>query len=385
MDSPVPMKSAAPVTYSLEIKQPRLQRMKRRLLSPFRKVGRSLLGWILDKAHYEIVYLTFHGYDLATCAYIAAKLGVFDHLQDGPKSADELAKLTQSNRDYLYRLLRGLAALRYLHQEDDGKFSLSAFGELLCEDHPRSLRHWAIQWGQDVLPVLPEFENQIREGSPNAFIRTHGKNYWEYLDDDPEKSRTFDKKMSLLTAKHIPAIVDVFDFSDCGTIVDVGGGRGSLLCEILNKYPNVSGILYDRPEVKPSAEEWINKTGVADRCQIRTGSFLESVPNEGDTYILKHVMHDWDDESVLKILQNVRAAMQPGQRLLIMEGFVEHDHFGLDEFRKWTDIYQMVYLPGKQRTLQEYADLLAQAGMKMKSLTPTIVPDLAVLETVAVE
>ncbi|MCA9070806.1 MAG: hypothetical protein KDA84_17875, partial [Planctomycetaceae bacterium] len=238
---------------------------------------------------------------------------------------------------------------------------------------------------QDVLPVLPEFENQVQQGASNAFIRTHGKSYWEYLDAAPERSRTFDKKMSLLTVKHIPPIIDVFDFSDCGTIVDVGGGRGALLCEILKKHPNVSGILFDRPEVKPNAEEWINQSGVSDRCQIQTGSFLQSVPTEGDTYILKHVMHDWDDASVLKILRNVRSSMKVGQRLLIMEGFVEHDHFGLDEFRKWTDIYQMVYLPGKQRTLQEYADLLAQAGMIMKALTPTVIPDLAVLEAVAVE
>ncbi|MCA9071598.1 MAG: hypothetical protein KDA84_21880, partial [Planctomycetaceae bacterium] len=175
MDSPIPTKSATPVTYSLEIKQPLIKRWKRRMLGPFRKMGRALLGWIVDKARYEIVYLTFHGYDLATCAYVAAKLGVFDHLNDGPKSADELAKLTQSDPSNLYRMLRGLAALRYLHQSDDGQFSLSAFGELLCEDHPRSLRHWAIQWGQDVLPVLPEFENQVQQGASNAFIRTHGK------------------------------------------------------------------------------------------------------------------------------------------------------------------------------------------------------------------
>ncbi len=190
--------------------------------------------------------------------------------------------------------------------------------------------------------------------------------------------------MSRLTVNHIPAIVNAYDFSQCGTIVDVGGGRGALLCEILKKNPHLNGIVYDRPEVEPSAKECLAETGMNGRCKIVTGSFLESVPTEGDTYTIKHVLHDWDDASVLKILKNIRAAMLPGQKLLIMEGFLEHDHFGQDSFRKWLDIYQMVYLPGKQRTLEEMQDLLSQAGLRMESLTPTVVPDLAVLECVAI-
>jgi hypothetical protein len=384
MEQRVPVQPVRLASTKFKIHRPLVQRLKRTVLWPFRKIGASLLGRILDKARYEIVYLTFHGYNVATCSYIAAKLGVFDHLKSGPKSAAELASLTQADEDNLYRILRGLAAIRFLHQSADKTFSLSPLGELLTEDHPRSLRHWALQWGQDVLPVLPSFENQIQEGSANAFLRTHGQSYWDYLDQNPEQSLSFDKKMSRLTVSHIPAVVAAYDFSKCGTIVDVGGGRGALLCEILRKHPAIRGVLYDRPEVEPSARECLAETGMADRCQIVTGSFLESVPAEGDTYLIKHVLHDWDDESVLRILKNIRAAMQPGQRLLIMEGFLEHDHFGLDSFRKWTDIYQMVYLPGKQRTLDEMRDLLAQAGMEMESLTPTIVPDLAVLECVAV-
>lgn len=384
MEQRTPVKPPSHIPVRLKVNRSLGQRIKRTVLWPFRKVGQGILGWILDKARYEIVYLSFHGYNVATCAYVAAKLGIFDHLKDGPKSADELAKLTKANPEGLYRILRGLAAIRFLHQGEDKTFSLSPMGELLTEDHPRSLKHWALQWGQDVLPVLPEFEHQIMAGQPNAFIRSHGQSYWEYLDAHPDLSRVFDKKMSRLTVNHIPAIVEAYDFSQCGTIVDVGGGRGALLCEILKKHANLQGIVYDRPEVEPSAKECLAETGMTGRCKIVTGSFLESVPKEGDTYMIKHVLHDWDDQSVLRILKNIRAAMQPGQNLLIMEGFLEHDHFGQDSFRKWLDIYQMVYLPGKQRTLEEMQDLLAQAGMRMESLTPTVVPDLAVLKCVAV-
>ncbi len=384
MEQRIPVQAVSPSSQKLKIKKPLSHRLKDTAAWPFRKVGQALAGWIVDKARYEIVYLTFHGYNVATCAYVAAKLGVFDHLQKGPKSAKELAALTNSDEANLYRILRGLAAIRFLHQARDKSFKLSKLGELLCDDHPRSLRHWAMQWGQDVLPVLPNFERQIQEGGPNSFLRAHGKSYWEYLDANPELSLLFDKKMSRLTVKHIPAIVEAYDFSQCGTIVDVGGGRGALLCEILRKNPETKGVVYDRPDVEPTARECLKENGMTDRCRIITGSFLESVPADGDTYIIKHVLHDWDDASVLTILKNIRTAMLPGQKLLIMEGFLEHDYFGLDSFRKWTDIYQMVYLPGKQRTFDEMRDLLAKAGMQMESLTPTIVPDLAVLECVAV-
>ncbi len=170
MEQRVPVKSTTVNPIKLKVHRSFGQHFKRTALWPFRKMGQAILGWVLDKARYEIVYLSFHGYNVATCAYVAAKLNIFDHLLKGPKTADELAKLTNANPENLYRILRGLAAIRFLHQK--GKtFSLSAQGELLTEDHPRSLKHWALQWGQDVLPVLPQFEHQIQEGQPNAFIR----------------------------------------------------------------------------------------------------------------------------------------------------------------------------------------------------------------------
>lgn len=385
MQQLAPPAPAHPLPVKIKVNLPLGQRIKRTLMWPVRKVRGALVGWVVNKARYELVYLSFHGYNVATCAFVAAKLGVFDQLKSGSKSAAELAALTNSDEANLYRILRGLAAIRFLHQADDKSFSLSSLGELLCEDHPRSLHHWALQWGQDVLPTLPKFEDQVREGGDNAFIRTHDHTYWEHLDANPELSQVFDKKMSRLTVKHIPAIVEAYDFSKCGKIVDVGGGRGALLCEILKNYPELNGVLYDRPEVAPTAAECLAETGMTDRCEFVPGSFLDSVPAGGDTYVIKHVLHDWDDVSVLTVLQNIRRAMKTGQKLLIMEGFLEHDHFGLDGFRKWTDIYQMVYLPGKQRTLEEFRDLLAQAGMELESLTPTVVPDLAVLQCVAVD
>ena len=195
----------------------------------------------------------------------------------------------------------------------------------------------------------------------------------------------FDKKMSLFTDRHAPAIVKAFDFSGVGTLVDVGGGRGSFIIEILKTFPDVRGILYDRPEVTPDATKCIERAGLSDRCDVATGSFLESVPESGDAYVFKHVFHDWDDGNVLKMLQNCRRVMDEGDTLFVVEGFVGHRLFDWDGFRRWCDVYQMMCLSGKERTLDEMHDLLSRAGFEMVSLTPTSIVDVSVLKTKAIK
>jgi hypothetical protein len=195
----------------------------------------------------------------------------------------------------------------------------------------------------------------------------------------------FDKKMSLFTDRHAPAIVKAFDFSGVGTLVDVDGGRGSFIIEILKTFPDVRGFLYDRPEVTPDATKCIERAGLSDRCDVATGSFLESVPESGDAYVFKHVFHDWDDGNVLKMLQNCRRVMDEGDTLFVVEGFVGHRLFGWDGFRRWCDVYQMMCLSGKERTLDEMHDLLSRAGFEMVSLTPTSIVAVSVLKTKAIK
>jgi cyclopropane fatty-acyl-phospholipid synthase-like methyltransferase len=186
--------------------------------------------------------------------------------------------------------------------------------------------------------------------------------------------------MSVSTDTHVRTIVAACDLTDSQRIVDVGGGRGALITALLQANPHVQGLLFDRDAVTPQTQRRIAEAGLADRCEVRGGSFLEEVPTGGDTYFIKHVLHDWPDDGVRTILRNVRRAMSPTSRLLIVEMLTEHGEFGRDFACKWYDFVQMVGPGGRERTLAEFETLLTEAGFRLHRVTPTELWDVTFLE-----
>jgi SAM-dependent methyltransferase len=361
-----------------------------------RLFGRRVLSWLLTpvrslirrhfvKNRYAVMFAYVRGYYISAAVYVAARLGIADLLQDGPKSAAELAVATGADERTLYRILRALAGARVFRATEDGRFALTRLGRLLHSDEPASLRDLSIYCGEIEFPVLPAFLESVRTGR-NCVELTHGRSLWNVLADDTALGAVFDREMARTTEKHAPEIAQAWDFSQYKTVLDVGGGRGALLGEILRAHPATRGVLFDRPEVVGGARERLAALGLDGRCECVGGSFLEAVPPGADAYLIKHVLHDWNDGHVLDVLRNIRRAMSPGSRLLIIEGLVGENHVrGVRFFMEWQDLLQLVVTEGRERTRAEFADLLGQAGLRLKSVLPTSIVDVLILEAVPIE
>ena len=319
------------------------------------------------------------GQYVTVCVYVAAKLGIADLLRDGPKTIRELAVLTKTDERSLERVMRALASVLVFRRNDDGAYELSSLSETLLSDSPDTLRDWGLVCGEVMLPTLPEFLAGVQTGE-KPFDRAFGKPLWEHFSDHQDVGAAFDRAMSAYTDKLLPGIVEACDLADSATVVDVGGGRGALITALLTANPHLRGIVYDRPEVTQDAEQRIESAGLSDRCTAIAGSFLDAVPREADTYVIKHVLHDWNDEGALTILKNCRQAMTADNRLLILEMLTEHRDFGRDLGCKWYDFVQMCGPGGRERTAGEFDVLLAAAGLQLVSVKPTKLWDVVILE-----
>jgi hypothetical protein len=296
-----------------------------------------------------------NGYQVSQAIHVAAALGIADELADGPRAVGELASATATDEGALHRLLRALAAVEILREQDDGRFSLTGLGEALRG--PAGLwaafigrsPHWA-SWG--------ELLHSVQTGD-SGFRAVHGVDVWEYRADQPEEAAAFDAAMTGLSRRVNAAVAAAHDFSRYGVIVDVGGGRGALLTGILAHHPGVRGVLFDQAAVVAGAEP------EADGIEIVGGSFFESVPEGGDAYLLKSVLHDWEDESAIRILRACRRAARAGTALLVIER-----QFSLPA-TKLSDLNMLVGPGGRERTYKEYAALLAGAGYELFAETPT--------------
>jgi hypothetical protein len=211
----------------------------------------------------------------------------------------------------------------------------------------------------------------VQTGQP-AVDSLRGKPMFDFLLDDPEFAAIFNDGMTSVSDMEIPPLLAVYDFTGGGTIVDVGGGHGRLLAAILQKWPQAHGILFDAESVVEGAPAVLDAAGVADRCTAVGGSFFESVPSRGDAYVLKHIVHEWDDSTVLAILRNVRAAMSRGAKLLVIESVVPDDN--REHVSKMIDLEMLVVATGRERTAAEYAELLRTAGFRFTRVIPTVGP-----------
>ncbi len=313
------------------------------------------------------------GYMISQILSVTANLGIADLLGAGEVSVAALAKSTETHHRSLARLLRALAAWGILEETQPGCFKLTAFGAQLRTDVPGSLRNFALaRCGEPVWRSWSDLLHTVRTGE-TAFEHVFGMNSFQYTSLRPDRGAIFDDYMAALTRRSIAAILAAHDFSQYRHIVDVGGGNGALLSRLLAAVPAAEGCIFDTPAGVKGARRRLEQAGVVDRCRITTGDFFEAVPEAADAYILKSVLHDWDDDQALIILENCRRAMHLDGVLLIVERLLPERITCCDAHREITmmDMHMLVVPGGRERTIAEYAALCAAAWLQPIGVRPT--------------
>ena len=304
--------------------------------------------------------------------YVFAKLGIPDLLASGPKTAEEIAADTKMHAPSLYRLLRALATTGFVTATADGRFAQTPVSEILATDAPGSLRWFTIsELGQEHYPAWGNLMHSVKTGEI-AFDNFFGADVWKYFQQNPEDAAVFNNSMSGITAATNEEILGAYDFSTFGTLVDIGGGHGGLITSILKANPKLKGILLDAPQVIEGARPKIEAAGLGDRCEAVAGDFFKAVPAGGDIYVMKWIIHDWDDERAITILKNVRNEIPREGRVLIVDCVVPENNE--PDFSKFFDLNMMVMTGGKERTEKEFAQILNAAGFKLRRVIPTKVP-----------
>lgn len=311
----------------------------------------------------------------------AADLGIADALAEGPLSADELATAVDADVDAVRRLLRALIARGIFRRRRDGRYDLTPLADALRSDAEVSLTGFARWLGSaEHREDWSRLTDAIRTG--HAVVHElRGRPFFDYLACEPELEEIFNQAMTSTSELAIAPVVAAYDFSSYGTIVDIGGGQGRLLAAILAVTPHACGVLFDQPQVVAGAPAVLQRHRVADRVRIAEGSFFDAVPEGGDAYVLKNVIHDWTDDDAVRILRNVRRASELGTKVLLVELVIPpHDR----EFPgKLLDLEMLVLVSARERTAAEYARLLEDAGFQMTRVAQTASP-FSVVEATAV-
>ena len=309
------------------------------------------------------------GYWVSQSIYVAAKLGIADLLKDSPKSCDELATATGTNAPSLYRVLRALASLGVFAETQPNHFTLTPLAACLQSDTPNSLRACVIIQGEEYYQAWGEFMHSVQTGG-SSFEHIYGMNIFDYYAQNPESAKIFDESMTNLSVIQSATIAASYDFSSIQTLVDVAGGEGHLIASILKSNPTLKGVLLDQPHVIERAKRFLEAEGVLERCQLAAGNFFESVTEGGDAYILKYIIHDWDDERAIAILKQCHKVMPANGKILVAEQVIPP---GNEPFMgKLLDLNMLVITPGgRERTEAEYRALFEKAGFKLTRIVPT--------------
>ena len=319
------------------------------------------------------------GYMPASALYFTTKLGIPDLLAHGPQPVSELAGRTGTNEDALYRVLRMLASLGVYNEVGLRHFKLTPVSDQLRSDHPQSVRPLALWMGNPFhLRAYAEVMHSLRTGQTCVERVTGGLPVFEYFEKDKEVATEFNDAMTNLSMVCIPPVLDAYDFSGIRTLVDVAGGHGTVAGLILQRYPEMRAIVYDLPHVISGAPARLAQLGVAERCSTATGDMFKAVPS-GDAYIMKHIIHDWDDDRCVTILRNCMAAMTDRKqgRVILIEAVIEPGN--ARDFGKMID-YEMLVMPGgRERTAGEFEELFKRAGLRLERIVQTAGP-LSVVE-----
>ena len=323
----------------------------------------------------QVFFHLMTGYRASQALYVAAKLGIADLLAGGPRSAEDLARAAGAHAPSLHRLLRALVSVGMFAEGDDGRFALTEIGECLRADASDSQRGTAIFYGDHRhWETWGKLLHSVQTGETGR--GTHAVDFAGLAKQDPEGAAIFNEAMTALTRAVDGAIVAAYDFSPIGTLVDVAGGHGALLTSILRAHPHLRGVLFDIPPVIEGARKRVEQSGVAGRLALVAGSFFESVPPGGDVYLLKWIIHDWDDERSVTILTNCRRAMGADGTLLLVERVVPErvQQTELHQGILFADLNMLVLAGGRERTEAEYRSLLGVAGFRLARIIPTASP-----------
>jgi hypothetical protein len=307
---------------------------------------------------------------ISQAIYVAAKLGIADLLRDEPRLAVELAETTQTNAGALCRVLQALASVGVFAEDDAGRFRSTPLAQPLQAHAPGSLHAYALMLGErEHWRAWEGMLHSVRTGH-SAFEHVFEMPHFQYFAGHPEAARVFDEAMTSRSAQENDAIVGAYDFADARTVVDVGGGQGTLLSAILRTHPTACGVLFDLPHVLAAASACFEGAGQTGRCDLVAGDFFSSVPAGSDVYVLKKVIHDWNDQRARAILTNCRNAMHGTARLLLIEPVVPP---GNDPaFSKLLDLLMLVWPSGgRERTEVEHQANLAAAGLRLSRVVPT--------------
>lgn len=327
----------------------------------------------------ETLESMIHGFEVTQALHVMAQLRIADHLSDGPRSVEEIAGIVDADARALHRVLRLLASVGVFAEDAPGQFAITPMAEHLRQGVPGSLWTRAVLvGGSSFWSSWGDLLTTVRTGE-TAFPRVHGMNRWEYLVRHPDEGAIFDAAMTANTALDSTAVADAYDFSSFGLLADVGGGQGGLLASILSGHPSLRGLLFDRPQVVAGAPDLLARAGVAERCDVVGGDFFETVPSGADAYLLKCVIHDWGDAPATAILRTCRSAMGDGAKLLLAESVITSG--STPEMAKYRDLMMMVMNGGRERTVDEFAQVMGAAGFRLSGVVPTAGP-LSILEGV---
>jgi hypothetical protein len=316
----------------------------------------------------KIMLEKLFGYMTTQCLHAVVMLGVADHLVSGEKTSEQLAKLTDCQPDALYRVLRCLASQDIFIEKDNKVFCLNEMSQFLVKDNPAGVAEFVNICGEELYRATADLLYTVKYGKP-AFDYHYHADFWKYLADNPGRAKLFNTAMVKGFNHSIEHILEAYDFSAYRTFVDIGGGNGQLICSILNKYELAQGIIYDLPYVAESAQSYIAQNNLSHRCCFVSGDFFNIVPGDGELYLLRVILHDWDDEKAHIILNNCRKVMNETSKLILIEKIVKDTEFKLSACLG--DINMLASLTGKERTMQEYEKLLSQSGFKLNAVQST--------------
>ncbi len=323
----------------------------------------------LDAAMLQLLFGKHISYSISAIA----RLGVADRMDDGPVKVDKLALAVGAQPAALYRVMRALAGVGLFEESSERSFRLTPLGALLKADAPGSLRSFAIQLG-DPWSTRPweRFTDTIRTGE-DAVSQVFGKNAFELLAEEPEQAEHFNQSMSGLSASMMDALLAAYDFSPIRRLADVGGGHGKLLAAVLNRYPQMTGVVHDLPEVVAGALGQDHVAGCGGRIQFESGSFFERVPSGCDGYMMKFILHDWSDEHCRTILHCIREQLPAHGRVLVIEQIVTSSA-GLS-FAKLLDLEMLALtVGGRERTQGEFEELFSSVGLELARVVATESP-----------